>query len=125
MKTGLLQDVLEKHLLSHYNIGDIFQRDNSRYHTARSTTNLLREHNVTELDWPSQSPDLNPIENIWQTLNLAIDKRMPRIHSYQRLEEVVCEEWNKIDKEVVLNCIRSMPKRCAEVIRNHGGSIDY
>jgi hypothetical protein len=85
----------------------------------------LREHNVTVLDWPSQSPDLSPIENIWQTLNLAIDKRMPRIHTYQKLEEVVREEWNKIDKEVVLKCIRSMPKRCAEVIRNHGGSIDY
>jgi hypothetical protein len=50
---------------------------------------------------------------------------MPRIHSYQRLEEVVREEWNKIDKEVVLKYIRSMPKRCAEVIRNHGGSIDH
>jgi hypothetical protein len=50
---------------------------------------------------------------------------MPRIHSYQRLEEVVREEWNKIDREVVLKCIRSMPKRCAEVIRNHRDSIDY
>jgi hypothetical protein len=125
MKTGLLQDVLEKHLLSHYNNGDIFQWDNSRYHTASSTTNFLREHNVTVLDGPSRSPDLNPIENIWQTLNLAIDKRMPRIHTYQKLEKVVPEEWNKIDKEVVLKCIRSMPKRCAKVIRNHGGSIDY
>jgi hypothetical protein len=125
MNTGLLQDVLEKHLLPHYNIDDILQRDNSRYHTASSTTNFLREHNVTVLDWPSQSPDLSPIENIWQTLNLAIDKRMPRIHTYQNLEEVIREEWNKIDKKVVLKCIRSMPKRCMEVIRNHGGSIDY
>jgi hypothetical protein len=81
MKTGLLQDVLEKHLLPHYN------------------------------DWHSQSPDLSPIENAWQTLNLAIDKRMPRIHSYQRLEEVVRENCNKIGKEVVLKCIRSMPKK--------------
>jgi hypothetical protein len=64
MKTGLLQYVLEKLLLPHYNIGDIFQRDNARYHTARSTTNFLREHNVTVLDWPFQSPDLNLIENI-------------------------------------------------------------
>jgi hypothetical protein len=50
---------------------------------------------VTILDWPSQSPDLNLIENVWQTLNLAIDKRIPRIHSYQRLEEVVMEKKNR------------------------------
>jgi hypothetical protein len=92
MKIGLLQDVLEKHLLPHYNIDDIFQRDNAQYHTARSTTNSLKEHNVTVLDWPFQAPDLSPIENIWQTLNLAIDKRMPRIHSYQKLEKIVREE---------------------------------
>ena len=39
--------------------------------------------------------------------------------------EVVCEEWEKIDKKVVINCIESMPKRCAEVIKNHGGSTKY
>jgi hypothetical protein len=77
------------------------------------------------LNWPSQSPVLSPIENVWQTLNLAIDKRMPRIHPYQRLEEVIREEWYKIDREVVLKCIRSMSKRCAEAIRNHRGNIDY
>ena len=80
---------------------------------------------MTVMEWPSQSLDLNPIENIWHILNLAIDKRMPNVHSYERLGEVVCEEWEKIDKKVVINCIESMPKRCEDVIKNHGGSTKY
>ena len=77
------------------------------------------------MDWPAQPPDLSPVENVWHILKLAIDKRMSKIHSYERLEEVVREEWEKIDKKMVTNCIESMPKRCAEVIKAHGGSINY
>lgn len=45
--------------------------------------------------WLSQLPDLTPIENIWHPLNLAIDKCVVSIHSYQRLKEFICEEWKK------------------------------
>mgnify|MGYP003222458729 FL=1 len=125
MKSANYQDIIENYLLPHYESGYIFQQDNARYHTTSCVSKFLSDHNVTVMEWPSQSPDLNPIENIWHILNLAIDKRIPNVHSYERLGEVVCEEWEKIDKKVVINCIESMPKRCAEVIKNHGGSTKY
>ena len=125
MKAALYQDILKNYLLPHYKIGSIFQQNNAPYHTTKEVLNFFRDHDVTVMDWPAQSPDLNPIEKVWHILNLAIDKHMSKIHSYERLEEVVREEWEIIDNKMVINCIESMPKRCAEVIKSHGGSINY
>ncbi|KAF7693001.1 Transposable element Tc1 transposase [Cucumispora dikerogammari] len=46
----------------------IFQQDNASAHTARHTTSWFRENSVNVLNWPAQSPDLNPIKNIWSLL---------------------------------------------------------
>lgn len=92
MTSTRYQDVLENFLLPYYNPDCIFQHNNVPYHTTKPISKLLSDHNVTVLDWPAQSSDLNPIENIWHTLNLAIDKRMSEINSHKKLEEVVVEE---------------------------------
>ena len=56
----------------------IFQDDNDPKHTAHIVKNYLRNHQIEMLEWPPQSPDLNPIESLWAELNRKLNKRKPK-----------------------------------------------
>ena len=75
-------------------------------------------------DWPAQSPDLNPIENLWHLIKYRIAQR-PVARSVQQLEEQVQEEWAAILLETIQKVIDTMPQRIAEVIAAKGGHTHY
>ncbi|KAL6730510.1 hypothetical protein Aduo_001481 [Ancylostoma duodenale] len=103
--------------------GWILQQDNDPKHTSRFVKHALQHLPVTVLEWPSHSPDLNPIEYIWQELK----KRCARIRCTNRDEKFaqLKKEWESIPTSVFEKLIDSMPSRCAAAIKSCGFPTKY
>lgn len=124
---GYIQ-VLEQHLLLIVPlIGDgfIFMQDNTRPHVARIVTDYLDKAGIKRLFWPAISPDMNPIEHLWDQLGRRIRSRNPVPDNLEELSAALIEEWNNIPQDDVSNLIRSMPRRLETLIRTRGGNTRY
>jgi len=101
----------------------IFQQDGASCHTSKATRDFLASTGLTVLSWPANSPDLNPIENIWAILKQNVEKRGAK--TKKELIDVVREEWNALDMELIRRTINSMETRVSQVIARSGLKCDY
>lgn len=123
-----LNEVLQPVVLPFANeIGDgfVFVDDNARPHRTRQINAFFEENNITHMDWPANSPDLNPIENVWDYLKRLIRSRGVDPNNHHQLRTAVLEEWPNIPQHYIRDLISSMPRRCQEVIRARGGPTHY
>lgn len=121
-KRILEEDFIET--IDYYNLKKddiLFMHDNDRKHTANIVTDWLRDQKIETVNWPAQSPDLNPIENIWALLKnrLYSNYTMPP-SSIKELKKRIVDIWYSITPEEVRPYILSMHKRCNEVIKAKG-----
>ena len=76
------------------------------------------------LDWPSNSPDLNPIENLWAYLKEQLRLINPRPTNDDELFKRIQSKWAELEAEFLVQFVRDMPDRL-QVLQNHGGSIPW
>ncbi len=101
----------------------IFQQDLAPVHTAKSTKSWLSDHGVDVLDWPANSPDLNPIENLWGIVKRKMRNKRPK--NADELKAAVKETWASIPPQQCHKLITSMPRRIEAVIKAKGAPTKY
>lgn len=125
--TTMLDQVYQPSLgkMFNNNIPDevIFQQDNAPCHTSRVSRGWFEEREVRVMNWPPQSPDLNPIEHLWAHLGTRV--RMYKCSSQLELKAKLHEEWQKIEPTICLQLVSSVQKRIKAVIKAKGKHINY
>ena len=100
----------------------VIQQDTDPKHTSKSASEWLNKK-FKVLEWPSQSPDLNPIEMLWQDLKQAVHARKPK--NVTELKQFCMEEWAKIPPRCCERLINNYRKSLVAVIAAKGGVTSY
>ena len=111
----------------------VFMQDNAPCHRDHRVFKFLEERGIPIMGWPPQSPDLNPLENVWPDLKHRFHKRFvelgrcPSISSdaIAQYSKIIQESWAEVDARFLRGLIESMPERVAAVIAAKGGSTKY
>jgi hypothetical protein len=100
-----------------------FQQDNDPKHTAKVIKEWFNQYEIPKMEWPAQSPDLNPIENLWSILDQRVKHRKP--NTDEELFDVLKKGWEELPVDLLTKLVDSMPHRCRAVIEAKGNATKY
>uniref|UniRef100_A0AAZ3SBX6 Tc1-like transposase DDE domain-containing protein n=1 Tax=Oncorhynchus tshawytscha TaxID=74940 RepID=A0AAZ3SBX6_ONCTS len=101
----------------------VSQMDNDPKHTSKVVANWLKDNKVKVLEWPSQSPDPNPIENVWAELKKRVQARRPT--NLTQLHQLCQEEWAEVHPMYCRKLMEGYPKRLTQVKPLKGNATKY
>ena len=120
---NVLSEVLFQTAATLYPDGWKLQEDNSSVHKSRISRDFKERKQVRCIDWPPNSPDLNPIENLWGVLKQRIMVNAPK--TIQEVENMIYSQWETFDPEFLSKFTKSVKKRCDMMIASGGKKINY
>lgn len=101
------------------------QQDNARPHVARICRDYLQAQHVDPLEWPPYSPDLSPIEHLWDEIDRRIRRRPQAPQNLQQLTDAIIEEWDRLPQRKINTLVLSMHKRIRAATLARGGHTRY
>ncbi|GFW16838.1 transposable element Tcb2 transposase [Trichonephila clavipes] len=104
---------------------DYHKDDNATCHRTLAVQDCLDSGGIQLLVWPARSPDLNPIENVWDALGRQVAGRNYPPTNKNTLIRALTEEWDKLPQQLLDNVVQSMVRRVECCITLHGGHIPY
>ena len=90
----------------------ISEDDNARAHRARVVQDHLQFRRIMTLPWPAKSPDLSPIERLWDIPERRVRRRPHKPQDISELTDALKEEWRRIPQATIGRLIRNMRRRC-------------
>lgn len=108
-----------------YGPGVVLQEDGAPYHRFSGRKLWIEAGDVQVLPWPSQSPDLSPIENLWREMKHRITLKRHKATSADDFKAVIKEVWEGLDAEVLMKYTNTMYRRLDLIKKAKGGSIKY
>lgn len=118
-------DEIASKLFSNARNNVVLQQDNDPKHTSRATKNWLATTGINTMKWPSQSPDLNPIEHLWCLVKRRLGENPETPKSMHELMGRIDDVWQNIHEDSCRTLIESMPSRVLAVKKAKGGHTKY
>jgi hypothetical protein len=122
------EDILDPIILpflQQRNFEHVFQHDNERCHVARVCQDFLNQNHIRVLPWAALSPDLSPIEHLWDELGRRVRHRQNPPETLQELRDGLVQEWNNIPQVFIQRLISYMCRRYEAVVAARGGHTRY
>jgi len=102
-----------------------FQQDNDSKHSSKLVQKWLEKQEFEVLDWPPQSPDLNPIEHLWAWMKIRLNRFDTPPSGMLELWDRVQDIWNEFTAEECQRLVATMPDRIQAVLDAEGWWTDY
>ena len=112
-----IRDVLQPVVVPHFDNHPLATRP----HRSKAATAYLQSEAVTSVPCPAMSPDLNPIEHIWDMLGRRIKAREPPVQTIRQLEVTLHREWQHLSQQDIRRLTEGMRRRVEAVISSTWG----
>ncbi|GFX15461.1 transposable element Tc1 transposase [Trichonephila clavipes] len=103
----------------------LFMDDNAPCHRTVAAEQLLESEDIERMDWPARSPDLNPIEHVWDFLGRRLAARTLPPVTIRELRLALQDEWAAMPQQLIDTLILSMGRRCETCLAVRGDHIPY